>query len=294
MARRGHALPETFDLSGQTILVTGVTSGIGLETAVALARGGARLLVTARDEVRGQTSLDEIRRRSGSASVEVVALDLASLDSVRACAAEVARRTNRLDVLVNNAGLVVGERQLTADGFEMTIGVNHLGPFLLTNLLRPLLVASAPARVITVASFAHRQGDLRPDDLMWEHRSYRSMAVYGTSKLANILFTKELARRLGGSGVTATCLHPGTIRSGFGHSGHPALKLGLGLVARFFTDAEHGAATTVHLAGSGEAADWTGIYADRRRIATPSKAAQDPDLARRLWAESARLVGLEE
>lgn len=292
VARRGHVLPETHDVRGKTIMITGVTSGIGLETAVALARGGARLLVTARDEGRGERSLAEIRRRSGADTVEVVALDLASLASVRACAADVATRTDRLDVLVNNAGLVVGERQQTDNGFEMTIGVNHLGPFLLTNLLRPVLEASASARVVTVASFAHHQGRMEIDDLMWERRRYNSMAVYGTSKLANILFTKELARRVGGNGVTATCLHPGTIRSGFGHSGPRALQLGLGLVARFFTDAEHGAATSVHLAASREAEDWSGIYVDRRRITTPSKPARDQALAEALWHRSAELVGL--
>ncbi len=290
--RAAQPRPATHDMRGRTVLVTGATSGIGLETCVALARGGARVLATARDRARGDAAVDQIRERGSSDEVEVVDLDLASLASVRAAAADVLARAPRLDVLVNNAGAVIGTRRETADGFEMTIGVNHLGPFLLTHLLAPALVAAPAARVVTVASLAHRQGELDLDDLMFERRPYQSMLAYGTSKLANVLFARELARQLAPAGVTSTSLHPGTVRSGFGRSGHPLLRLGVQIAAPLFVDAERGASTSVHAAASPAMEGVTGVYLSRRRVVTPSAAARDDALARGLWDRSAALVGV--
>ena len=292
VTRLGQPVPEIHDLRGRTVLVTGATSGIGLETATALARGGARLLLAARDPERGATARDQVRRETPRAEVEVVDLDLASLASVRSCAARVADRVERLDVLVNNAGSVFGERRTTEDGFEATIGVNHLGPYLLTRLLLPTLHAAPTARVVTVASTAHRQGELDLDDLMFDHRPYRSMVVYATSKLANVVFARALAERVRGTGITSNSLHPGTVRSGFGREGHPLLQFGVRIAAPLFVDARRGASTSVFVAAHPAMAGVTGQYVSRRRIARPSPAARDDDLARRLWDRSAALVGL--
>lgn len=292
--RAAQPRPATHDVRGRTMLVTGANSGIGLETCVALARGGARVLATSRDPDRGRAAVAEIRDRAHSDAVELVALDLGSLDAVRACAADVLARTERLDALVNNAGAVVGTRRETADGFEMSLGVNHLGPFLLTHLLAPALLAAPAARVVTVASLAHRRADLDLDDLMWERRPYQSMAAYGASKLANILFAGELARRLGPAGVTSTSLHPGTVRSGFARDGdgHWLLRVGVRVAAPLFVDAQRGASTSVHAAASPAMEGVTGVYLSRRRVATPSSAARDDALARALWDRSAALVGI--
>lgn len=295
VTRAGQPRPATYDMGGRVVLVTGANSGIGLETAVALARGGARVLVTARDEARGADAVDRIRGRAGAGTVELVPLDLSSLASVRSCADQVASRTDRLHVLVNNAGAVFGTREETEDGFEATIGVNHLGPFLLTHLLVPLLAAAGSARVVTVASSAHRHAELDLDDLMWRTRLYRSMVAYGTSKLANILFARELARHVAHLRVTSTSIHPGTVRSGFGRDGegHWLLGLGVQVAAPLFVDAERGASTSVFAAGDPSMVGVTGQYLSRRRVAQPSAVAQDDLLARRLWERSADLVGID-
>ena len=280
-------------MTGRTVVVTGGNSGIGLETAVALARAGATTVITSRDPGRGQAAVADIRRRSGSDRVEGVVFDLGSLASVRAGAAEILARCERLDVLVNNAGLVQTDRHESADGYEMTFAVNHLGPFLLTELLTDRLRASAPARVVTVASTAHsaaRHG-LDFDDLQ-STRHYKGMRVYGASKLANILFTTELARRLEGSGVTANCLHPGTVGTGYGRDGDTRGLLAFGLVVAkpFMLSPQKGAVTSVYLASSPEVAGVSGQYFVKCRARQPSKAARDPEAARRLWEVSEQLV----
>ena len=205
--------------AGGTVLVTGATSGIGLHTAIGLARRGARVAITARDPARGAAAADAIAARTGQ-TPDVVDLDLASFASIRGCVAEVGRRLGRLDVLVNNAGLVSAHYTLTEDGFETTFGVNHLGPFLLTTLLAEQLEASRPARVVVVASNAHRWAGpgLDFDDLQAE-RGYRPVSAYNRSKLANLLFTRELARRLDGHGVTANAVHPGFVATRLGRDG---------------------------------------------------------------------------
>jgi retinol dehydrogenase 12 len=281
-------------MRGKTVLVTGANTGIGLETAAALAEMGADVVITARDPAKGSAAVTEIRRRHPDAKVDAMELDLSRLDDVRAFAKSFADSHDRLDVLVNNAGLMLGERSETDDGYETTFQVNHLGPFLLTNLLLPLLKASARARIVNVASTAHRGGGLDFDDLQSE-RGYIGMRVYATSKLCNILFTRELARRLDGTGVTANSLHPGTVRTGFGQDGDTKgfMKIGLALIRPFILSPAGGAKTTVHLASSPDVEGKTGGYYTRSRPSRPTRAAQDDEAARRLWEVSTQLVGLE-
>jgi retinol dehydrogenase 12 len=283
------------DMTGRTVVVTGANSGIGLETAVALAGGGARVLATGRDPERLASAVEEIRRRATTDQVEGVVFDLGEMASVRAGAADLLDRAPRLDVLVNNAGLVLSQRRETADGLEATFAVNHLGPFLLTNLLVDRLRASAPARVVTVASTAHTsaRNGLRWDDLQTRGR-YQGMQVYARSKLANILFSRELARRLAGSGVTANCLHPGTVATGFARDGDASgvLAFGVKLIKPFVLTPARGAQTSIYLAASPEVADVSGEYFVKCRARTPSRAARDDEAARRLWDVSEELSGL--
>jgi NAD(P)-dependent dehydrogenase (short-subunit alcohol dehydrogenase family) len=281
-------------LSGKNVVITGGNTGIGKEAAVGLAGLGARVVITSRNEERGRAARDEIVERSGSQAVEVMPLDLAGFRSIRSFAAEVLARFERLDVLVNNAGLILLRRRETEDGFEETFGVNHLGHFLLTDLLLERLRASAPARVVVVASNAHKgaRRGLDFDDLQGERR-YRWMDAYNKSKLANIYFTRELARRLDGTGVTANALHPGFVRSDFGRGGDLGGVYGWGikyLASPFAISPEKGARTTIHLASSPDVEGITGGYIYKCRPATPSAVARDDDAARRLWDMSEQLV----
>jgi NAD(P)-dependent dehydrogenase (short-subunit alcohol dehydrogenase family) len=282
------------DMAGKTVVVTGGNSGIGLETAVALGQMGARVLITARNQARGDAAVVEIADRIGSAgSVELVCFDLADLSSVRAGAAEILQRYPRLDVLVNNAGLVLSERAETVDGYEATFAINHLGPFLLTTLLLPRLIESAPARIVNVASTAHvsaRHG--MPFDDLQSTQSYAGMRVYGVSKLANILFTLELTRRLEGQGVTANCLHPGTVRTGYGADGDTKgfLALGIKIAQPFFLSPQKGARTSIYLASSPEVADISGRYFVKCKPRRPRKQGRDAEAAGRLWAVSEELI----
>ncbi len=286
-------MADVADMTGKTVVVTGGNSGIGLFTAVDLAGAGARVVITARDEGRAAAAVEEIRRRSGSSSVERVLFDLSSLSSVRAGAAELLERCERIDVLVNNAGVVLTERRLTVDGLESTFVVNHLGHFLLTELLVDRIKSSAPARVVNVASTAHRgaRRGLDFDDLQSEH-GYRGMQVYSKSKLANISFTIELARRLAGTGVTVNCLHPGTVATGYGRDGDASgfLSFGLAVIKPFILTPERGARTSVYLASSPEVSDVSGEYFVRCRIRRPSRLGRDQEAAVRLWEASEKLV----
>jgi len=293
-------MQQQWDMAGRTVVVTGGNSGIGLEAAVDLARWRASVVITSRRAERGAAAVAEIRRRSGSDGVAVVALDLASLASVRDAAAEILATTERLDVLINNAGAILSERTLTADGFEATFGANHLGHHLLTQLLLDRLVASAPARVVNVASLAHRGAwrGMSWDDLGRE-RGYNASQVYAESKLANILFTRELAARLVGTGVTANACHPGGVRTGFGSAedtrGLERLTMVIG--RPFLVGPARGAEPLVYLAASPEVAGVTGAYFTGGYLPgvhqrTPSRAARDDAAARRLWELSDRLVGI--
>jgi retinol dehydrogenase 12 len=279
-------------MSGLTCLVTGATSGIGKETALRLAMLGATVIIVARDTARGEAAGAEISARVPLAQVEVMTADLSSLAQVRRLAGEVLARRDRLDVLVNNAGVISTRRQLTADGLETTFATNHLGPFLLTSLLRGLLERTAPARVVTVSSAAHKQVRAIPwDDLPYGARSAGAQA-YPVSKLLNILFTTELARRLAGTGVTANCLHPGFVRTALGRDVTGALGAVLPLVLRFQPGPATGARTPVYLASSPEVASMTGGYFVNCKPAEPSALAKDTRAAARLWALSEDLTGL--
>jgi NAD(P)-dependent dehydrogenase (short-subunit alcohol dehydrogenase family) len=284
---------SVWDLRTRTVVVTGASSGIGKETAVALASSGAKVVMTARDPVRGQVALDEVRSRSDGGQAQLRMLDLASVASVRAFAEGLLADEPHLHVLVNNAGLVLSERRVTEDGFEQTFATNHLGPFLLTELLRPRLEASAPARIINVASIAHhaaRRG-IDFDDLQTEQR-YSSLKAYSRSKLANVLHTRELARRLDGTGVTANALHPGAVASGFGRNEDTvgAEAILMSIAQPFLIIPAAGAATSVFLAMSPEVAAVSGEYFVRSKPARPSKAARDEEAAGRLWHASEQLV----
>jgi NAD(P)-dependent dehydrogenase (short-subunit alcohol dehydrogenase family) len=286
---------STFEpsMDGRTVVVTGGNSGVGKATATALAQAGARTVLTARSETRGREALADIRRASGSDQVDLVVFDLADLASVREGARQLLDRYEQIHVLVNNAGLVLSERTGTTDGFESTFAINHLGPFLLTRLLTERLVASAPARVVNVASTAHRSArrGLDFDDLQ-SRRHYRGMRAYSRSKLANILFTTELARRLSGTGVTANSLHPGTVATGYARDGDASglLAFGVKVIKPFILSPEKGARTSVYLASSPEVAEVTGHYFVKCRPRTPSPAAGNDVAAGLLWSVSEELV----
>jgi NAD(P)-dependent dehydrogenase (short-subunit alcohol dehydrogenase family) len=283
-------------MSAKTVVVTGGNSGIGFETAAALGAMGARVLITARAAARGEAARLALADRLGAgATVELVLFDLGDLSSVRAGAAQILERCPRLDVLINNAGLILTERTETVDGYEATLAINHLGPFLLTNLLVDRLKASAPARIVNVASTAHNQARHgMPFDDLQSVKNYAAMRVYGESKLANILFTKELAQRLDPAAVTANALHPGTVRTGYGADGDTKglLAIGIKIGQPLFASPEKGARTSVYLASSPEVADVTGTYFAKSKEKAPKRQALDAEAARRLWSVSAELVGL--
>jgi len=282
-----------WDIRGKTVLVTGATSGIGREASVALAGQGARVIMVGRNQAKTEAALADVASRSRSKEVSYLLADFASQASVRALADAVRSRVDRLDVLVNNAGGVNKARTVTADGIETTFAVNHLGYFLLTNLLLDLVVKSAPARVVTVASVGHRRGTLDFEDLGFERGGYSIMRAYSRSKLANILFANELARRLAGSGVTSNSLHPGSVDtniwSGAPLWAKPIIQI---LLRPFFISAEKGGARIVQLAASPELEGVTGKYFEDGKVVDPAPLARDASLATRLWDVSARMVGL--
>jgi NAD(P)-dependent dehydrogenase (short-subunit alcohol dehydrogenase family) len=272
-------------------LVTGATHGIGRATAAALAEQGAHVIVHGRRAELVDAACREIERTSPTATVSGIVADFASLAAVRTMAQAVLARHERLDVLVNNAGTIRRHRELTADGYERQFAVNHLAPFALTLALLPLLEASAPARIVTVASRAHgRVATLDLDDPGFAGKRYDQLGAYGASKLANILFSNELARRLDASRVTSNALHPGVVATNlFANLG--AVGTVFGTLARpWLRTAERGAATSVYLASAPEVAGVTGGYFVDCREARPSPAAEDRSLARGLWALSERLV----
>ena len=273
-------------LAGQVHLVTGATSGIGKAAAGALARLGATVLLVGRDPARGEATLAAIRQAQPAPAVELFLADLSSQASVRALARSVRSRHDRLHVLLNNAAVVPAKRRLTVDGIEETFAVNHLAPFLLTKLLtEPLLAAGrgpGGARVVTVSSEAHRMGPMRWDDLQGE-RGFRGFRAYAQSKLANVLFTRELARRLANTGVTANSLHPGVVNTGVWREASGFLGLLTALGKLFMISPERGADPVVHLAAAPELAGRTGLYFNRHREVPAASAALDDAAATRLW-----------
>ncbi|MGN6634286.1 MAG: SDR family oxidoreductase [Oryzihumus sp.] len=280
-------------MTGRTALVTGGTHGIGLATAQALASSGAPVTLVGRNADKTGRVVEALRRDSGNDRVEGLVADLSSQAEVRRLATEFAAAHDRLDVLVNNVGGFWATRHLTADGLERTFALNHLAPFLLTHLLRPLLESSAPARVVTVSSGAQALGRIDFDDLQGEH-SYSGQRAYNQSKLANVLFTYELARRLEGTGVTANALHPGVVRTGFGREdpSFPYRAL-LPLVRPFLLSPERGAQTSVYLASSPEVEGVSGKYFVKKQERRSSRASYDTQVARRLWDVSAELTGVD-
>ena len=268
------------DMSGRICLVTGATRGIGRATAEALAKSGAHVLLHGRDSASVGAVCREMVRYG---QVDGVVGDLSSLAAVRKLATEVAAQYPRLDVLVNNAGTGTRRRQTTGDGYERTFAINHLAPFLLTNLLLERLKAGKAARVVTVSSMAHRGAKLDFDDLNWETRKFSGLGAYGASKLANILFTVELASRLAGSGVTANCLHPGLVATGFNHNNGLIRSLAMTVLGVLSRSPERGAETLVWLAASPGVANVSGGYFFDLRQKAPSAAAQDGEASRRLW-----------
>jgi NAD(P)-dependent dehydrogenase (short-subunit alcohol dehydrogenase family) len=279
------------DLDGKTCVLTGATSGIGEETALALARGGARLHLVARSEERAAATRARIRDETGNDAVALHLGDLASLAEIRRVAAELLEACPRIDLLLNNAGIVNLSRETTVDGFEATFAVNHLAYFALTNLLLDRLRTSAPARIVNVASDAHKFGAIDLDDLQSE-REYKAMRTYGRSKSANILFTVELARRLEGSGVTVNAVHPGPVATRLGKNNGWLGRVLTTALSPFFLTPAKGARTSIHVLTAPELATVSGRYFAKQREITPRSHAADSDTARRLWDQSVQLTGI--
>lgn len=273
-------------MAGRICVVTGATAGIGKATALALATMGATVIIVARDAAKSARTVDEIERAVPGSTVDVVLADFASLDAVRAAAAEIAKRYSAVHVLVNNAGVANKDRLESVDGFELTFAVNHLASFLFTRELMPLLRAGAPSRIVNVASVAEKHGPIDFDDLQ-STRGYRGFRVYGKSKLANILFTYELAARLTGSGVTANCVHPGAVATDM-------LKqlpwLLYAMISPFLLTPEQGAATQIFLASSPQVEGVSGGYFVKGKAARSSKRSYDVAARERLWEVSEAMV----
>jgi retinol dehydrogenase-14 len=279
-------------MNGEVVLITGGTSGIGKAAAVELAGMGAEVVVTGRNEERGREAVEEIKARSGDDAVSLLLADLSVQADVRKLAEDFRASYDRLDVLVNNAGVVNQKRTETADGIESTLATNHLAPFLLTELLLDLLQESAPSRVITTASEAERWGRMNFDDLQSKKR-YVAFPVYGMTKLANIMFTIELAERLEATGVCANCFHPGAVSTNFGSGNGGLGSILFNAFKPFMRSPEKGADTLVYLASSPDVEGMTGKYLSDRKLITAKSIAYDPEARRKLWQASEGLTGLK-
>lgn len=279
-------------MKGKNVVITGGNAGIGLATSKALAKKGARVIIMSRTAERGNEAVEEVKAYAGHDNVEMLQCDLASQKQIRQ-AAEKLNELDRLDVLVNNAGAFFSEYAETEDGIERQFAVNHLAPFLLTNLVLDKIKASAPARIVTVSSRAHYRGDINFDNLGFKGEYDGFMKAYSQSKLANVLFTYELARKLEGSGVTATCLHPGVVGTSIAQKNSKGFyKLGWGLLKPFMTTTEKGAETSVYLASSPEAEGFTGQFFDKCKPRESSALSHDKELAKKLWDVSLEMTGL--
>jgi len=280
-------------MQGKICMVTGANSGIGKATALELAQMGATVVMVCRDRARGEEARREITTKSRKNAVDLLQADLSSQQSIRQLVENFQHHYTHLHVLINNAGAAFpGRRRETVDGLEITFAVNYLAPFLLTNLLLDVLKASAPARIVNVSSAAHKSGSIQLDDLQAE-KLYRPMRTYPQAKLAVVLFTYELARRLQGTGVTANCLHPGFVATNFAQSdGGPAVRLLVKLIGSFGTSPQEGAKTSIYLASSPEVEGVTGQYFVKSIPRRSAAISYDESLQRQLWEQSAKLVNV--
>ncbi|MBW6474843.1 MAG: SDR family oxidoreductase [Anaerolineaceae bacterium] len=282
------------DMLNKLVMVTGATGGIGKETARALQQMGAHVVIVGRNPQKTADVVAEMKSQNPSGGeVDGLVADLSSLADIRRLAEEFKQKYDRLDVLVNNAGAYFNKREISVDGFEMTFALNHLGYFYLTNLLLDLIKSSAPARIVNVSSGAHAMGKINFDNLNAKGL-FVGWTAYGTSKLMNILFTRELSRRLEGTRVTVNALHPGFVATNFGHNGNGIGKWLIQLTQRSALTPEQGAQTSIYLASSPEVSGVSGAYFSESKIVQPSKAAQDDDLALRLWEVSEQLIAERE
>ncbi|HEX5440560.1 MAG TPA: SDR family oxidoreductase [Ktedonobacterales bacterium] len=289
---RGEMSGE-MSMRGKICLITGATSGIGLVTARELAARGATVAMVGRSETKARVAVEAIRQQTGNSEVDYLLADLSSQDAVRGVAKAFQRRYGALHVLVNDAGVMLWRRETAANGLEMTFAVNHLAPFLLTNLLLDTLRASAPARVVTVASVAHNGAVISFDDLQHKQGRYQWLKVYGQTKLANIMFTYALARRLSGSGVTANALHPGIVATRIYRSGNGLFNsMTKAVMPIFALSPEKGAETLIYLASSPEVATVSGQYFYKCKPMRSSQASYDEAAQERLWRVSEQLTGL--
>lgn len=275
--------------SAPVALITGATQGIGLAAACEIAklRPEMHIVLVARDAARGQAAVNDVKQKSGNQKVEVLLADLSSLSSIKSLADQYKSKYSRLDLLINNAGAVYTERKLSKDGIELTWAVNHLAYFYLTDLLLDVVKNTAAqtkhARIINVSSDAHVRGKIDFADTTFERRSYSSIAAYAQSKLANILFTRELAQRLAGTGITANCLHPGVVATGFARNNGPFLSFLVKLASPFLLTPEKGAQTTIYLATSDDVKNVTGKYFAKKRENAGTTASRDMQAAAKLW-----------
>jgi NAD(P)-dependent dehydrogenase (short-subunit alcohol dehydrogenase family) len=276
-------------MKGKTIVATGATSGIGEAAVLALAGQGARIVIVARDEARGRATMQKIEAKAPGLGHRLHLADLSSIAETRRVGAGITASEPRIDVLINNAGALFSNRRVTPEGVELTFALNHMSYFVLTEALRERLIASAPARIVSTSSTAHQGAKLDFNDLQ-SANGYGGLKVYGRSKLANILFTRELARRLAGTSVTANCLHPGVVKTRFGESSGGFAGLLIPFLRPFFISPEAGADTIVYLASSPDVVGMTGGYFAKRTLTEPSAAARDDAAAKRLWIESEKLA----
>lgn len=279
-------------MQGKTVVITGATSGIGEVAALELAGMGARIVMVARSNARGEATLARLNEKAPGLAHKIHYADLTQLAEMKRVAAEIAAAEPHIDVLINNAGALFSQRQVTPDGFELSFALNHLSYFVVTAGLRERLLASAPARIVNTSSDAHKAARLDIDDLQTA-KKYTGIQAYGRSKLENILFTRELARRLKGTGVTANALHPGVVATRFGHESGGVVSSLLKLVQNFAISPEKGAETIVYLASSPNVATTSGEYFYKSRPAVPSSAAREDRLAAELWRKSAELTGVD-
>jgi NAD(P)-dependent dehydrogenase (short-subunit alcohol dehydrogenase family) len=289
---RGGQFTKNTRIDGKVVVITGANTGLGFENAIDLAKRGGKIYIACRDIKRGENALKNIKEQSGSKNVKFLQLDLASLESIKEFVKNFKNLENRLDILINNAGMVSKTRSLTKDGFEWTMGVNHLGHFYLTHLLLDLLKKSAPSRVVVLSSMGHAWAKLKRDDLMSE-KSFKSFTVYCNTKLANNLFTKALAVKLNGTGVTVNCCHPGAVATDISRDMNKVLAFIASIILKpFMKTPLEGAQTQIRLAVDPELEGVTGKYFSDCKEKTPSKESLDDDLAKWLWDESMNLLKL--